>query len=214
MCAKPWDVKTYVENFEKCKIPMIHYDVMDGNYVPNISIGPAMYKAIHDISEIPLNLHLMVQNPDVALDYFDVKKSDYVSFHPDTLANPALLTNKIRLKGCKAGIAISPKIPLDYIFDLANDIDFVIVMGVDPGFSGQKMFPDTPERVNDVVKIKDQNNLNIEIFVDGDCKAENAKKVVAAGADGCIVGSALINDKTKADDFEQTLNDYLNTFKS
>lgn len=212
MCSKPWDVKTYIEKFEQCDISLVHYDVMDGNYVPNISIGSLMYKSIHEISDIPLDLHLMVVNPDVAIDYFDIRPGDYVSFHPDTLKNPALLLNKIRSKGAKAGIAISPKVSLDYVVDLANDIDFTLIMGVEPGFSGQRMFPETVQKLKDTKQIALEHNENLEIHVDGDCKPENALKAYKAGAEVCVVGSALINNDLDPAKFEQTLNDYMHEF--
>lgn len=208
MCSKPWDVKTYVEKFEECDIPMIHFDVMDGNYVPNISIGTYMYSCLHEITDIPLDLHLMVLNPDVAIDYFDVKAGDYVSFHPDTIDDPALLLKKIKSIGAKAGIAISPKISLDYVKDLATDVDFVLIMGVEPGFAGQRMLPETEQKVTDLKKIKQDLGLDIEIFVDGDCCPKNFKKVINAGADGCVVGSALINQNLQPQEFVSTLNEF------
>lgn len=214
MCARPWDVKTYVEKFEQCGIPMIHYDVMDGNYVPNISVGTGEYADIHDITNLPLDLHLMVQNPDVAVDYFKVLPGDYVSFHPDTIDDPASLLKKIHEKGAKAGVAISPKISLDYVQNLIENLDFVLMMSVEPGFAGQRMLPEAVEKVGKLAQMKAENNWDIEIFVDGDCAPKNARKVIDAGATGCVVGSALINKNNKAEDFAQTLNNYLAEFNA
>lgn len=205
MCSRPWDVKTYIEKFKECDIPLIHCDVMDGNYVPNISIGTLMYSSLHKITDIPLDLHLMVLNPDVAIDYFDVRPNDYVSFHPDTIKDPRALLEKIKKKGAKAGIAISPKISLDYLNDFIDILDFILIMGVEPGFSGQKMLSQTTEKVSQARKTISQSNLDIEIWVDGDCQPKNFSKVINSGADGCVVGSALIKPDWNAQDFPQTL---------
>ena len=214
MCSAPWDVKTYVEKFEETNIPLIHYDVMDGNYVPNISVGTGIYADIHSITDLPLDLHLMVQNPDVAVDYFKVMAGDYVSFHPDTIEDPASLLKKIKDKGAVAGVAISPKISLDYVTQLIDNLDFVLIMSVEPGFAGQRMLPASVEKVAELAKMRADNNWNIEIFVDGDCAPKNARKVVDAGADGCVVGSALINKNNKAEDFAATLDKYLEEFNN
>lgn len=214
MCSKPWDVKTYVEKFEETDIPLIHYDVMDGNYVPNISIGTQIYANIHEITYLPLDLHLMVLNPDKAVDYFKIMPNDYVSFHPDTIDDSESLLKKIRDKHAKAGIALSPKISLDYVSQLIDNLDFVLIMSVEPGFAGQRMLPASIEKVAELNKMRNDNNWKFEIFVDGDCAPKNASKVVDAGADGCVVGSALINSNNEAKDFANTLKNYLEEFNA
>ena len=158
MCSAPWDVKTYVKKFEETKIPLIHYDVMDGNYVPNISIGTGEFADIHSITDLPIDLHLMVLNPGDAVDYFKVQKDDYVSFHPDTVDNPKDVLKKIKSKGAKAGIAISPKISLDYAKDLIEYLDFVLIMTVEPGFAGQRMLPECIDKVAALSKMRSENN--------------------------------------------------------
>lgn len=212
MCSKPWDVKIYVKKFEETGIPLIHYDVMDGNYVPNISIGTQIYANIHEITNLPLDLHLMVLNPDKAVDYFKVEPGDYVSFHPDTIDNPGALLKKIKEKGAYAGVAISPKISLDYVSNLIENLDFVLIMTVEPGFAGQRMIPECIDKVSELSKLRKDNNWDIEIWVDGDCAPKNARKVVDAGANGCVVGSALINANNDANDFDKTLDKYLREF--
>ena len=158
MCSAPWDVKTYIKKFEETNIPIIHYDVMDGNYVPNISIGTGEFADIHSITNLPIDLHLMVLNPDQAVEYFDVKPGDYVSFHPENSEDPAALLCKIKAKGAKAGIAISPKISLDYVKDLNENLDFVLIMTVEPGFAGQRMLPECINKVAELNKMRIDNN--------------------------------------------------------
>ena len=158
MCSAPWDVKTYVKKFEETGIPIIHYDVMDGNYVPNISVGTGEYADIHEISKLPLDLDLMVLNPEKAVDYFKVLPGDYVSFHPENSEDPAALLCKIKEKGAKAGVAISPKISLDYVSDLIDNLDFVLIMTVEPGFAGQRMIPECVDKVAKLSEMREANN--------------------------------------------------------
>lgn len=187
---------------------MIHYDVMDGNYVPNIMLGTETYKAIHGVTDIPIDLHLMCSNPDKAVDYFDIKKNDRVCFHPQTIDASYSLLKKIKDLGAKAGIAFNPGTPIGYIDEFQDLLDFVLIMGVEPGFSGQKMLPHTFNKLARVQELRNQYNLNFEIFVDGDCTAENAKKLLLAGVDGVAVGSALIRSDTPASDFSKTYKNY------
>ena len=147
-----------MEKFEETGIPLIHYDVMDGNYVPNISVGTGEYADIHSITDLPLDLHLMVLNPEQAVEYFKVMPGDYVSFHPENSEDPAALLDKIRGLGAKAGIAISPKISLDYARDLIDHLDFVLIMTVEPGFAGQRMLPECIDKVAELSKIRSDNN--------------------------------------------------------
>ncbi len=131
---------------------------MDGNYVPNISIGTGEYADIHSITDLPLDLHLMVLNPEQAVDYFKVMPGDYVSFHPDTIDDPASLLKKIKEKGAVAGVAISPKISLDYVTQLIDNLDFVLIMTVNPGFAGQRMLPECVDKVAELSKMRTENN--------------------------------------------------------
>lgn len=212
MCSKPWDVATYIKKFEETGVHLIHYDVMDGNYVPNISIGTGMYAAIHEISNIPIDLHLMVQNPDVAVDYFNILAGDHVSFHPETAEKPDVLLKRILSKGAYAGIALSPKVSLDYVGQLIEFLDFVLIMTVEPGFAGQRMIPECVDKVAELSKMREKNSWGFEIFVDGDCSPRNARKVIEAGANGCVIGSALINPNNKAENFDNTLADYMKEY--
>lgn len=163
MCSAPWDVKTYIKKFEETNIPIIHYDVMDGNYVPNISVGTGEFADIHSITDLPIDLHLMVLNPDQAVEYFDVKPGDYVSFHPENSEDPAALLCKIKDKGAMAGIALSPKISLDYANELIDNLDFVLIMTVNPGFAGQRMLPECVDKISELSEMRAKNNWDIEI---------------------------------------------------
>ena len=205
MCSKPWDVLTYVRQFESCGIDLIHYDVMDGNFVPNIMLGTGEYKDVHEVTDIPLDLHLMCINPDVAVDYFDVKDNDRVCFHPQTIDDPYTLLKKIKSKGAHAGLAFNPKYPLDDIEKFKDQIDFVLLMSVEPGFAGQKILPDAFEKIQKAAKLKDNLKMDLDIMVDGNCNPENVKKMISSGANQFVIGSALLNNNNQANNFT---NDY------
>ncbi|MDO5328700.1 MAG: ribulose-phosphate 3-epimerase [Coriobacteriia bacterium] len=205
MCSKPWDMLTYVKEFEKSNIDMIHFDVMDGNFVPNIMLGSEDYKALHEVTKLPLDLHLMCINPAEAFTYFDVKEGDQVSFHPETCKGPYKLLQAIKNKGAKAGFAFSPATPITYIDEVKEILDFVLIMSVEPGFAGQKFLPDA---LNKIKRVADKN-LNIDIFVDGNCNSGNVAKAFNAGATGVVIGSALLNKNNKAENFSQDFKSYL-----
>lgn len=207
MCSKPWDVLAYVRQFESCGIELIHYDVMDGNFVPNIMLGTGEYKDIHEVTEIPLDLHLMCVNPDVAVDYFDIKENDRVCFHPQTVGDPKSLLEKIRGLGAYAGLAFNPKYSLYDIEKYKDLIDFVLLMSVEPGFAGQKILPEAFDKIQNAAKIKEELKMDFDIMVDGNCNPENVKKMISSGANQFVIGSALLNNNNQAEHFEQ---DYIN----
>lgn len=212
MCSKPWDMLTYIKEFEKCNIEAIHCDVMDGNFVPNLALGSGIFRDIHNQTNIPLDLHLMCQNPDEAFDYFDVRKGDRVSFHPQTIDNSDILLRNIKEKGAWAGLALNPAISIDCLVQYKDLLDFVLIMSVEPGFAGQRMIPESLNKIEELCKKRNEWGLNFDIFVDGDCTAVNAKQMSMRGADGFVVGSALINSKNKACDFKNTYNEYKGVF--
>lgn len=208
MCSKPWDLLTYIKEFEKSGIDMIHYDCMDGHFVPNIMLGTETFKAVHDVTNIPLDLHIMCENPSEVLDYFDVRENDYVCFHPQTISASYKLLQEIKNIGAHAGIALNPGIPLNYIEELAGLLDHVLVMTVEPGYAGQKILPNAFDKIKRVSDLRDKFNLNFMIMCDGNCSAQNVKNMKNAGANAFVIGSALLNDKIKPSDFSTAFNNY------
>lgn len=198
----------YVRQFEQCGIDMIHFDVMDGNYVPNISLGTGCYKALREETKLPLDLHLMVQNPDKAIDYFDVHEGDFVSFHPQTISANYTLLKKIKSLGANAGIALNPGTSISYIEELKDLLDFVLVMTVEPGFPAQKLTDNAIDKVSRVTSLRKQSGSNFDIYCDGNCTVENSRKLKAAGANGIIVGSVLLNSDIKIDNFSKAFYDF------
>lgn len=208
MCAKPWDVLTYIRQFENCDIELIHYDVMDGNFVPNIMLGTGEYKDIHEACDLKLDLHLMCQNPEDAFTYFDVRPGDRVSFHPQTVSDPSVLLNKIKEARASAGLALNPKTPFDDIEKFAEEIDFVLLMSVEPGFAGQKILPNAFSKIKEVYEYKQANDLGFDIMVDGNCSPDNVKEMIKNGANQFVVGSSVLNDKNKAVEFCKDYESY------
>lgn len=210
MCSKPWDMLTYIRQFEKTDIDMIHYDVMDGNFVPNIMLGTEQYKAIHEVTNLSIDLHLMCQNPDVAINYFDIKKNDRVCFHPQTVSASFSLLKKIKEMGAVAGLAFNPGVPINYIEEHLPYLDFVLIMSVEPGFAGQALLPNAMDKIKRVYDFKINNNLNYDIVVDGNCTSKNVKNMLKMGANQFVVGSALLNNNIEASNFANAYYNYKN----
>ena len=140
MCSTPADMEPYAHAFEASGIDAIHFDVMDGHYVPNIMLGVRDYAALKKATKLPIDLHLMCTDPEGFVQILQPAEGDWVSFHPETARNPHRLLMDLKARGCKAGIALSPGVPVSYIDELGTYLDFVLVMAVNPGFAGQKIF--------------------------------------------------------------------------
>lgn len=208
MCAKPWQMKEFVELFEKNGVTSIHYDVMDGHYVPNIMLGSAEFNALNSIAKMPIDVHLMVEEPEVFIDYFKWKENDMCCFHPECTKQPYRLLQYIKSKGVKAGLAISPAVSTDYIVNCLPAIDYILFMSINPGFAGQVMLPNALEKLARVSEICKQADHKIEIIVDGNTNIENARKMIAAGATGLVTGtSSMMKDGPEA--FEECYNNYI-----
>lgn len=190
MCSTPSNMELYIREFEKCGIDTIHFDVMDGHYVPNVMLGVRDYQAIKRMTNMPVDIHLMCTAPDAFIDYFQPQAGDWVSFHPETSRHPYRTLQKIRDLGCKAGIALSPGYPIDCIREMASVLDFVLVMAVNPGFAGQKMVPDHLDKLRRIHDVIAATGKAIEIIIDGNTTPENAKLMVAAGATGLVTGTS------------------------
>ncbi len=186
---------------ENAGADLIHVDVMDGHFVPNITIGPLVVDAVSRITELPIDVHLMIENPSDYVELFSksLEKNDrdisldYISFHIEASYHPHRLLNKIRELKVKSGIALNPSTPVNTITHLLDSMDLLILMTVNPGFGGQS-FIETM-----LPKIKEAKNLvkgnDIEILVDGGVTEKNIKKIRDAGADILVAGSAVFNKK-------------------
>lgn len=207
MCCNSWELKECLSLCEDTKMRAIHFDVMDGHFVPNVALGTCEFNAIRNISGLPIDTHLMCNEPELFLNYFDFKKNDRVSFHPETTKDPLMLLKTIKNKGIKAGYAISPNTGIDYLKPSLDILDFVIVMAVYPGFAGQKMVNDHLDKLLSIKQLC--INKNIEIVVDGNTNSINTVKMYNNGATGFVAGTSSLF-KGKLSDFRNNLKTYLN----
>ncbi len=209
MCSKPWDLKDYLEVFDEVGVDGIHFDVMDGHFVPNITLGTGDFEVIRSLTDIPMNIHFMVEKPETIIQYFDLKENDMCSFHPEATRLPYSLLKSLRSKNIKAGLAISPETSIDYIENCLDVLDFVLVMAINPGFAGQKMVPGHLAKLAKIKKIVDTADHKIELIIDGNTTFENAKLMLKEGADGLVVGNSSIM-KLGPKNFAELYNRYLN----
>lgn len=211
MCCKGEEFVPYLELFEKVNVSSIHFDVMDGHYVPNVMLSTRDYKDIKRLSKLPVDLHMMTDMPERFLDFYDVQPGDRVAFHPETSRHPYKLIQTIHEKGCEAGLVINPGTPLGFVEECINLIDYVIVMAVNPGFAGQKMVPDAPNKIRRTKELLDKYNKKIDIMVDGNTTLENSLIMKEAGANVFIGGTSCI--MKGVENFEEIYNEYYEALK-
>lgn len=169
----------------------IHVDVMDGHFVPNLTIGPAHVKALKKITDVPLDVHLMIDNPEVQVSWYLEAGADSVTIHCEATDDAAALIDGIHAAGAKAGVSINPETDTSVLAGLVDKCDLVLMMSVHPGFGGQSFIESTPERITQVVELCKAADANPIIEVDGGINAKTAPLVVARGADLLVAGSAV-----------------------
>lgn len=175
----------------------IHIDVMDGHFVPNITMGPIVVEAIRPITKLPLDVHLMIQNPDQYIEAFAKAGADYISVHVEACPHLHRTIQHIKSLGVKAGVVLNPATPVEMIQHIINDVDLVLLMTVNPGFGGQSFIPSVLPKIKMVKELADKNGVNIEIEVDGGVNSETAKLCVEAGANVLVAGSAIYNQENR-----------------
>ncbi len=176
---------------EEGKVDLIHIDVMDGHFVPNITVGPFFIKEMKKITKIPLDVHLMIENPEKYYEKFIENGASWVIIHFEAVIHHERIMKDIRNKGAKNGIAINPSTPVCFLEEILSYTDMVLVMGVSPGFSGQKLIPETIKKISKLNKIRDKKNLNFKIAFDGGVNLENAREIIKNGCDILMIGSDI-----------------------
>lgn len=180
------------------KVDFLHLDIMDGNYVPNISYGPGIVKSLRPLTNIPFDTHLMIERPENFIEDFKNAGSDIITIHPSTIKHLDRTLSLIKSHGMKAGLALNPSDSLEVLDYTLDKLDLVLIMSVNPGFGGQKFIPSALRKISEVKKMIEERNLKTLIEVDGGVKLDNAKEVLAAGADILVAGSAIFQkDKTR-----------------
>jgi ribulose-phosphate 3-epimerase len=184
-------LKDEIAAVEAAGADWLHVDVMDGHFVPNITIGPVVVESVRKVTKIPVDVHLMITDPDKYAPEFIKAGADWVSIHPDTCPNPKATLERIRKLGAKCSIAVNPDVPLDKVELCFDHIDMILMMTVFPGFGGQAFIPDVLPKIADIKKIFAQHGTEILIEVDGGIKVDNIAQVVAAGGEVIVSGSGI-----------------------
>lgn len=170
-----------------------HIDIMDGNFVPNISFGPYITKLTNGSTTVPLDIHLMVDWPDFWIDKFNLSNTYNITFHFEAKSDVSKTIAKIKETGKKVGISIKPKTEVKEIHALLKEIDLVLVMSVEPGFGGQKFIESALDKIKELKAYREKHRLNFEIEVDGGVDSSNIEKIKEAGADIVVAGSFIFN---------------------
>jgi len=192
-----------VDNVIKAGANIVHFDVMDNHYVPNLTIGPLVCEALrgHGITA-DIDVHLMVKPVDRIIPDFAKAGANYITFHPEASEHIDRTLSLIRENGCKSGLVFNPATPLSYLEHVLDKVDMVLLMSVNPGFGGQKFIPNTLNKLRQARKIIDESGLNIRLEIDGGVKVDNIREIAEAGADTFVAGSAIFN----TDDYTSTIN--------
>jgi ribulose-phosphate 3-epimerase len=171
----------------------IHIDVMDGHFVPNITMGPMVVKAIRPLTNLPLDVHLMIAHPDKYIEAFSEAGADYITVHVEAAPHLHRTIQLIKNKGVKAGVVLNPATPADWVKPILSDIDMVLLMTVNPGFGGQSFISSVVPKIRQIRSWAEEMNPSLEIEVDGGINPETAAICAEAGADVFVAGSAIYN---------------------
>jgi ribulose-phosphate 3-epimerase len=183
-----------IKDVEEAGADYIHVDVMDGHFVPNITIGPLIVEAIRPITTLPLDVHLMIENPDSYIENFARAGADIISVHVEACNHLHRTIQLIKGFNKKAGVVINPATPVEMIKPILTDIDLVLVMTVNPGFGGQNFIRSTLPKIKQISTWIKEMNLHVELEVDGGVNCQTAKLCVEAGANVLVAGSAIFNE--------------------
>ncbi len=192
-----------IKRLEDAGADYVHVDVMDGHFVPNITIGPFVVAAVRKTTALPLDVHLMIENPDMYISEFADAGADIITVHVEACAHLHRTIQAIKEKGKKAGVSLNPATPLEILRYIINDIDLLLIMSVNPGFSGQRFIPSALQKIKDAREMIEKAGADIIIEVDGGIKLDNIGEVSAAGADMFVSGSGVFGTS----DYRKTIED-------
>ncbi len=192
-----------VQALEKAGADYIHVDIMDGHFVPNLTIGPPVLKALRRITSLPLDVHLMIENPDQYLAAFAEAGAAILTVHVEAVVHLHRTLSEIRALGAKAGVSLNPATPVCLIEPALEYADLVLVMTVNPGFGGQEFIPEVLPKIGQIRRLIDKNRQPVELEVDGGIKTENIGSIAAAGADVFVSGSGIF----KTPDYQKTISE-------
>ena len=189
-----------VDNVIKSGADIVHFDVMDNHYVPNLTIGPLVCEALrkHGVTA-DIDVHLMVKPVDRIIPDFAKAGATYITFHPEASEHIDRSLQLVRAEGCKSGLVFNPATPLDYLKYVLDKVDMVLLMSVNPGFGGQSFIPATLDKLREARKIIDDSGLDIRLEIDGGVKVDNIREIAEAGADTFVAGSAVFGAASEGD---------------
>jgi ribulose-phosphate 3-epimerase len=170
---------------------VIHVDVMDGHFVPNITIGPPVVKSLRKATDLPLDCHLMIENADQYIPDFAAAGANWISVHQEACVHLNRTLHHIRDHGCKAGVVVNPATPVEMLTEVLDIVDYVLVMSVNPGFGGQEFIPGSLHKVRRLAELRSQRRLNYRIEIDGGVALETVGEVVRSGAEILVAGNAV-----------------------
>ena len=193
-----------IRSVEKAGADWIHVDVMDGHFVPNITIGPLIVEAARRITSLPLDVHLMIENPDRYIEDFATAGADLISVQVEACIHLNRTIQMIKLLDLRAGVVLNPSTPLSAIEWILEDVDFVMIMSVNPGFGGQKFIPNSLDKIRSLRKMIQDRGLSILIEIDGGVNEKTIKNISDAGVDVFVAGSAIF----KSPDYKETISKF------
>ncbi len=187
-----------IQAVDRAGADYIHIDVMDGHFVPNITIGPLVVDALRKVTDKPLDVHLMIENPDLYIPDFAKAGADIITVHQEAVPHLHRTVQLIKSLGKKAGVSLNPATPVETLDIILDELDLVLIMSVNPGFGGQSFIPSALDKIRALRQRITERGLSTELEVDGGVKIDNIREVVAAGADVLVAGSAVFNTEDYA----------------
>jgi ribulose-phosphate 3-epimerase len=186
-----------IKNLERAGADLIHVDVMDGHFVPNITMGPPIIKAIRKFTRLPFDVHLMISPVEKYIKAFADAGSDIITFHPEATHNLKRAIQTVKSFGKKAGVSLNPKTPTSALMNVINDIDLILIMSVNPGFAGQSFMSEVLPKVSELKKMINDKKLKIDIEIDGGIDFETAPLAIKAGANILVSGTTIFSGSLK-----------------
>ena len=193
-----------IKRLEVCGADLIHVDVMDGHFVPNLTIGPPVIKALRKYTKLPFDVHLMIDPVHKYIKEYAKAGSDIITIHPESTENLKSSIKEIKDLKKKAGVSLNPESKIDLILNLLDQIDLVLVMSVNPGFGGQKFMPEVLDKIKELKKIKEQKKMAFDIEIDGGINFDNCKRAIDAGANILVSGTTVF--KSNDGDIKKNIN--------
>ena len=180
-----------IKKLEECGADLIHVDVMDGHFVPNLTIGPPVIKNLRKYTKLPFDVHLMISPVHKYIEAFSDAGADIITIHPEATDDLIASISKIKKLGKKVGVSLNPETKIQVILDYLNKIDLVLIMSVNPGFGGQKFMPEVLDKIEELKKIQESKGFNFDIEIDGGINFDNSKDAINAGANILVSGTTI-----------------------